>query len=126
MQHKESLYPKDWFDTAQKDYKRAEILFNSDDYDGAGFHLQQALEKYFKGYLLSKGWKLKRIHDLEALLNAALAFDKALECFRPICIQVTSYYLEERYPFLLSLGTNKKDLESAMRDAAELIKALEA
>ncbi len=57
---KDSLYPRDWFRLAAKDFKRTEDLLNVDDPEGAGYHLQQAVEKYLKGFLLSKGWKLKR------------------------------------------------------------------
>jgi len=52
---KESRLPPDWFDKAGKDLWRVEILLAADDIEGAGFHLQQAAEKYLKGYLLHKG-----------------------------------------------------------------------
>lgn len=44
------------------------------DADGAGFFLQQALEKYLKAFLLSQGWKLKKVHTLQSLLDEAAAF----------------------------------------------------
>jgi HEPN domain-containing protein len=72
MPPRDSLYPQDWFRIAEKDLKRAEHLLSIDDPEGAGYHLQQSVEKYLKGFLLYKGWKLKRIHDLEVLLNDAL------------------------------------------------------
>ncbi len=122
MQPKESLYPKDWFEMAGKDLKRAELLFASSDYEGAGFHLQQAVEKYLKGYLISKGWKLKRIHDLEALLNVAITYDAGFERFRSLCIKITNYYIEERYSFLVPSNISKEDLESELKEAQELIK----
>jgi hypothetical protein len=41
------------------------------------------LEKFLKAFLLSRGWELERIHDLEALLNAALVYDSSFfESFR--------------------------------------------
>ena len=61
---RESLLSEDWFDKAAQDMRRVEILLAADDVEGAGFHLQQAAEKYLKGYLLGKGWALKRTHDL--------------------------------------------------------------
>ena len=63
----ESRLPHDWFDKASKDLRRVEILLATEDVEGAGFHLQQAAEKYLKGYLLGKGWPLRRIHDLEPI-----------------------------------------------------------
>lgn len=56
--NRESLYPKDWIEKAKKDLRRAKLLLADGDTEGAGFHLQQAIEKYLKGYLLSKGWRL--------------------------------------------------------------------
>ena len=75
MPPKDSRYPQDWFRLAAKDLKRAEHLLNFDDPEGSGYHLQQT-DKYLKGFLLWKGWKLKRIHDLEVLLNDALKIRK--------------------------------------------------
>ena len=68
MPHKESRYPRDWFRIGAKELRRAETLLNALDFSGAGFNIHQALEKYLKGYLLSNGWKLRRIHDLVILL----------------------------------------------------------
>ena len=57
----------------------------SDDPEGAAFHLQQALEKYLKGYLIGKGWKLERVHDLEDLIDHAVDYEAAFESFRFLC-----------------------------------------
>ncbi len=124
MQPKESRYPKDWLATGEKDFKRTELLFSADDYEGAGFHLQQAIEKYLKGYLLSKGWKLKRIHDLEALLNAVLEYDGTFENFRSLCVKATNYYIEERYPLLVLSKINRQDLDGLLKQGRELIKLI--
>ena len=43
---KESLLPKDWFAKAAQDMKRVDALLVINDEEGAGFHLQQAAEKY--------------------------------------------------------------------------------
>lgn len=122
MTAKESLYPKDWFDKAQKDIRRVENILKSDeDFEDAGFHLQQAIEKYFKGYLLSKGWKLERTHDLVKLLNLIIVYKPEFEQFRSLCLRVTEYYIEERYPFLLESGLNKEDIENSLDSTKNLI-----
>lgn len=56
MKDKESRLPQDWFRKGEADIRTAEILLNhGGDPEIAASHLQQALEKYLKGYLLSKG-----------------------------------------------------------------------
>lgn len=94
-----------------------------DDVDDAVFHLQQAIEKYLKGFLLARGWTLKKIHDLEALLDDAVQYDPALEQFRPLAQEVTGYYLIERYP-AVETGPAKADVRKAYLAAEPLVKRL--
>jgi len=82
MPRKESHYPADWLRIAEKDLRRVRRLLEIQDSEAAGFYLQQATEKFLKAFLLSRGWRLQRIHDLEALLNSALAHEPALEQYR--------------------------------------------
>lgn len=94
----ESYYPGDWFRIAGEDLERVAKRLQERDVDDAAFRLQQAIEKCLKGYLLSRGWQLKRTHDVEVLLDAAVRYDRGLERYRPLCRQVTGYYIVERYP----------------------------
>ena len=55
---------------------------------GAGYNLQQAIEKFFKAYLIRQGWRLQRTHDLVELLEDALQYDTTLEEYRSVCTQV--------------------------------------
>ena len=118
---KESLYPEDWFNKAEKDFERTRARLNEGDLEDAAFHLQQAIEKYLKAYLLSRGWKLKKIHDLEFLLDEATKYYQKLEDFRPLCQEVTGYYLLERYPFLRE-EPSYKEIEDNLNRTLELIK----
>lgn len=78
--------PASWFAYGDRDLESAEILLA---HDGslaiAGFHLQQAIEKHLKGFLLAKGQALRRIHDLEVLLQEAIAFDSTLSDYLDAC-----------------------------------------
>ncbi len=42
-------------------------------------HLQQAIEKYVKGWLLDRGWVLRRTHEVDRLLDDATGFDPSLQ-----------------------------------------------
>jgi HEPN domain-containing protein len=96
--HKGETYPFEWINKAEQDLGRVAKRLVEGDTEDAAFHLQQAIEKFFKGFLLSTAWKLKKIHDLEALLDDAVRVAPKLEAYRALCQQVTGYYLAERYP----------------------------
>ena len=118
---RESLLSEDWFDKAAQDMRRVEILLAADDVEGAGFHLQQAAEKYLKGYLLGKGWALKRTHDLEVLLNEAMVYDDAFEQYLDHCLMIREFYVQERYPFIGSPPPPRSELNSAIEAIREMI-----
>lgn len=120
MKQNESLYPKDWLRIGAKELKRAENLLGLNDFDGAGFNIQQAVEKYLKGFLLSKGWKLRRVHDLETLLNDVLDHDPSFEEFRQECLKITDYYFEERYPSTVMSELTEVEVRSSLETAKRI------
>ena len=120
----ESQRPLDWLAIAREDLKRVGKRLAEGDVDDAAFHLQQAVEKYLKGYLLSKGWTLRRIHDVEELLNDATRYDPGLERYRTVCQRVTSYYIVERYP-LFEEGPSLAEVRDAYAQAKKLVRALQ-
>jgi len=126
MPCEESLYPTDWLRIAEKDLGRVEHLLDVEDAEAAGFFLQQAVEKFLKAFLLSKGWELERIHDLEALLNAALVHDSSLESFRAVCQKITGFYFVERYPFIVEAGLTEDDVRESLEQVKGLIEKLRA
>ncbi len=126
MEIKELLYPDDWKDVAKKDWHRMELLLEDGDADGAAFFLQQSLEKYLKAFLLQNGWKLRKIHELDTLLDFAVEFKPALERFKELCERITGYYYTERYPMIMPSDLTTDDLVREKRDAVKLVKALSA
>jgi HEPN domain-containing protein len=124
MRRKESLYSKDWFRIGDKELKRAENLLKLKDLTGAGFNLHQAVEKYLKGFLLSRGWELRRIHELEVLLNEAIIYEPSFEQFREVCIFITDFYTEDRYPFINSSEPNSSEIQSAFKAAKQMIRLI--
>lgn len=122
MPDKESLYSRDWFTKADNDLRAAEVLLSASNLQSASFHIQQTIEKYLKGYLLCKGWRLRRIHELDALLDEAVLYNPDMERFRALCETATEYYIEDRYPFLLSSQLNKEELEKILKETVALIK----
>jgi len=121
MPHNESFYPADWLRIAEKDLSRVEKLLGLDDPEAAGFFLQQAIEKFFKAFLLSRGWKLQRVHDLEVLLNAAISYDDSFGVFREVCQKVSGFYFVERYPFVIETGISVEVVRNSLQEVMGLI-----
>ena len=97
-----------------------------DDPEGAGFHLQQALEKFLKAFLLSQGWQLRRVHNLDTLLDDALTFDTSLEEYREVCQKITGYYFLERYPVAMDISLTVEEVRPSRDQVGSLIERLVA
>lgn len=107
----------EWFAQGDLDIQAVEIILaQNGPLEIVAFHLQQAVEKYLKGFLLASGWSLRRIHDLEVLLQEAIARDTDFADFLPSCQRITEYYIETRYPMGFSTplepDTLKDDLQT--------------
>jgi len=124
MPHEESLYPADWVRIAEKDLRRVDRLLDKHDPELAGFCLQQAVEKFLKAFLLSKGWRLRRIHNLDALLDDAITYDASLEEFRSVCQKISAFYFVERYPFLVETGITEQDVRASLDEVTDLVERL--
>ena len=124
MPPEESPYPVDWLRIAEKDLDRVNRALRDGDSEASGFFLQQALEKFFKAYLLARGWKLRRIHDLEALLDEAATYDQTLEQFRAACQRITDWYMLERYPLVAASGPTTEEVRESLLVAQPLITKL--
>jgi HEPN domain-containing protein len=124
MAPEESRYPADWLRIADRDLRRVRRLLDEHDPELAGFCLQQAVEKFLKAFLLSRGWRLRRIHNLDALLDEAIVHDASLETSRSVCQKITAFYVMERYPLIIETGVTEEEIDSALEQATELIDRL--
>jgi len=90
---------EEWLERGKRDLETAKLLIkNSDFFDIILFHIHQAVEKYVKGFLISRGWALKKIHDLEFLLTEAIKYDIFFQEYLDFGRRLTGFYFEERYP----------------------------
>lgn len=124
MPSEKSEYIGEWIGIAEKDWARVQVQLDASDPEMAGFCLQQSVEKYLKAYLLTRGWKLRKIHNLEALLDDAASFDGSLEQHRFVCQRVTDFYLMSRYPGFPGVELTRQDVLEAREQAAVLIARL--
>ncbi|MBM4032752.1 MAG: HEPN domain-containing protein [Planctomycetes bacterium] len=74
------------------------------------------MEKFLKGFLLSTGWRLVRTHDLESLLNDAVACVPTLEQFRAACQRIAGYYFVSRYPFVPKPALTEEDIRQSLTE----------
>jgi len=112
----------EWFTLGDQDVLSAEILLTEDGpLPVVAFHLQQAIEKYLKGYLLAQGWQLRRVHDLEVLIQEAIALDKDFAVFIADCQRITEFYIESRYPTGFFVPFVFSELQSDLETTQKLI-----
>jgi len=125
MSDKESTLPDDWFKKGDDDKQAVGILLEHGGKSSvAAFLMQQMLEKYMKGFLLSKGWNLKRTHDLEELLDEIIEYDVSFEDFREISQKATAFYFLERYPFF-SDEPSREEVKETYFKSLKLIEKIE-
>jgi HEPN domain-containing protein len=118
----ESTLPANWLAHGDQDLQAADILLTANGpLSIVAFLLQQAIEKYLKGYLLAQGWSLRRIHDLEILIQEAIAHDPDFMPFLAGCQQITEYYIESRYPLGVSTPLDHSTLASDLVTVQTLI-----
>lgn len=116
-EREDSTFPSDWLKIARKDWTRTLYMLEKGDAEAAGLFLQQSLEKYLKAFLLQHEWALRKIHELDALLDDTAKYNPSLENFRDLCERVSGYYLADRYPPIgvseLTCADVKEDLTKA-------------
>ncbi|HWF61098.1 MAG TPA: HEPN domain-containing protein [Nitrospira sp.] len=117
MDRTDSPYAEDWLKVARRDWHRIHVLLKDGDADGAGFFLQQAVEKYLKAFLLIHGWKLKKVHTLQSLLDEAAAFAPQVVALRPVCERVSGFYIGDRYPSVEAEGLQTEDIRRELLEA---------
>ncbi len=114
----------DWLKIARKDWRRVQRNLRDRDVEASAFFLQQSLEKFLKAFLLSRKWKLRRVHELDALLDEAVKHQPNLESFRDLCERVSGYYFAVRYPPLGTLDLTSRDLKRDLDEAHDFVKAI--
>ena len=91
--------PRELLELAKKDYKAALILAHAEDpqTDAAGFHLQQAVEKSLKAWLVAQGIAYPRTHDLSLLLGLLEDHDQYIEPIFWSLLELNPFAVQFRY-----------------------------
>lgn len=121
MSNNARLY-QEWLDKGAHDIEVAQFLFENDHYtDIITLHIQQALEKYIKAFLIKNGWSLKRTHDLVTLAAEAHKFGLNLTQYEDVLDEINEYYIESRYPLGEPRDYSREEVHRSLEVAREVI-----
>jgi HEPN domain-containing protein len=115
---------EDWFKFAGEDLSAArELARRGTFHHQACLLCQQSAEKYLKAYLLSKGWKLAKTHELSQLVGECCIYDNTFQMLYPSCELLNKYIVTGRYPGDLPFeSTTGEDAQKALNAAGEVEK----
>lgn len=118
--------PADWFSLATDRLKAADIIWAQGDELVASCIelLQEAVERFLKGYLIARGWRLVKTHDLVVLISEAALRDERFNRFRALCKELTDDFLAQHYPGedWTEVGQNYEWLREEAGQLVDLIK----
>ncbi len=114
----------EWLVFARESLMSAKALIQADfaPYHIVCFLCQGSAEKYLKAYLISKGWKLRKIHDLADLVGDAMGYDESFAALLPQAWALNDYTEAGRYPSDLAFEsiTEKQKLKKPLQPPMRL------
>ena len=116
--------PRHWLEAGRARLTSADHLHFAEGASAAVVELlQEAVERYLKGYLIDRGWSLQRIHDLTVLLDAAAGYDARFRAFLDMSEALTDQFWAQHYPGgdLTDVGSDYEELRKSVGEMAELI-----
>jgi HEPN domain-containing protein len=89
-----------WIEKAEHDLNTADVALahRPSITDTAAFHVQQAVEKLFKAYLVWRAFDFEKVRDLEGLVDDCAKFDPDFLALKPDVAPLTGYAARFRYP----------------------------
>ena len=76
------------------------------------------MEKYLKGFLVSKGQEPPHVHDLVKLVTLCEAENAEFRKIKQRCVVLTEYGIQPRYPGGMQI--EKEDMERALHFAQDI------
>jgi HEPN domain-containing protein len=111
--------PADWLRSAHVRLRSLDILHAAEGATESVVELlQEAAERSLKAYLLSQGWRLRKIHDLGALVADAVEINPRFIEFEDFADSLTDQFWAQHYP--------GGDIEDVGRDYPKLRQSLAA
>ena len=114
---------KRWLGKADEDFGFASTYLNdvhTSYFNQICFHFQQAAEKYLKSYVVAKGLKFEKVHNLKLLLELCAKDYREFKNLMEECLFLNSFYIEPRYPVDIPFETDKSDAMKAKESAKRI------
>ncbi|RMF59072.1 MAG: HEPN domain-containing protein [Calditrichaeota bacterium] len=92
---------REWIQKAEGDYHSALREYRArkfPNFDAAGFHAQQCIEKYLKAFLQLHQLPFQKTHDLLALQHLCSNVLPELEFYRDLLAYLSQFAIVYRYP----------------------------
>ena len=115
-----------WLTKATNDHLSAVKLSEGEEpiLDTAIYHTQQCAEKAFKAFLVFNGRTVRKIHDLNVLLNECITINKDFATLRDHVIILNPYSAVFRYPGDI-IEPEYEDVEEAIFSSEKILKFIE-
>jgi HEPN domain-containing protein len=114
--------PRQWFAAATRRRRLAERACQEEGFAPEAVELlQEAAERYLKGYLLTQGWHLVKTHNLDVLIDAAAQYESRFARFTDWAEALTREFLVAHYPTGEDVGGG---LEALRRETDAVIKLI--
>jgi len=118
-------YVKNWFKRADEDLSLIEVLLKEESFfpNPICFHAEQAAEKYLKGFLAHHGLHVRKIHDLEVLVEDCKKINPSFEAIQDNARFLNQFYIESRYPddYIEFSSKDAKEAYVAAKNIKELV-----
>ena len=117
--------PQGWFEKANRDWQQIEERLRDDETEDAAFMLHQSLEKYLKGYYVSRKWEIQHTHNLADLLVELIKDEPSFKDFQDLCEEISEFYFLEWSPSPEKIPSREK-IEETMQQATILVERIKS
>lgn len=112
-----------WMAYADNDLRAAQVVIDVPNplIGVALYHIEQAVEKALKAYLIAHDIKFALTHDLAPLLKSCCNDDRNFDQFAPDAKQISPYATKSRYPNKSYTPPTKNAVEGLIERAAIIL-----
>ena len=91
---------EEWIKKAEADLRIAKKLLELNEETWViAFHVEQAVEKYLKAFLIKNNKRFRKTHNIKEILDLCIEIDRDFERLRDIDVEyLTEYATSIRYP----------------------------